>query len=134
VPRRLDLPFGVEMKHVILGNGPAGVVAAETIRKADPDADITLVGGEPEPPYSRMALPYLLQEEIKEDGTYLRKDAGHFEHLRIKLLTARAEGVDTRARRVNLNDGMSLPYDCLLIATGVRPTRPPISGMDASEQ
>jgi NADPH-dependent 2,4-dienoyl-CoA reductase/sulfur reductase-like enzyme len=72
------------MRHVILGNGPAGVVAAETIRKTDPDAEITLLGDEPEPPYSRMALPYLLQKEIKEDGTYLRKDAGHFDRLRIR--------------------------------------------------
>ena len=32
------------MKHVILGNGPAGVVAAETLRKAAPGDAITLVG------------------------------------------------------------------------------------------
>ena len=32
------------MKHVIIGNGPAGVIAAETLRKADPKADITLIG------------------------------------------------------------------------------------------
>ena len=38
------------MKHVIIGNGPAGVVAAETLRKADPACSITLVGDEPEPP------------------------------------------------------------------------------------
>ena len=44
------------MKHVIIGNGPAGVVAAETLRKTDPAATITLIGDEPEPPYSRMAL------------------------------------------------------------------------------
>jgi NADPH-dependent 2,4-dienoyl-CoA reductase/sulfur reductase-like enzyme len=119
------------MRHVILGNGPAGVVAAETIRKADPDAEVTLVGSEPEPPYSRMAIPYLLQEEIGEDGTYLRKDAGHFERLRIKLVAAAAEAVDTKAKLVKLNDGSSLPYDALLIATGAQPTRPPIAGMDA---
>ncbi|MCG6863713.1 MAG: FAD-dependent oxidoreductase [Chromatiaceae bacterium] len=119
------------MRHVILGNGPAGVVAAETIRKSDSQADITLVGNEPEPPYSRMALPYLLQEEIEEEGTYLRKDKGHFERLRIKLMTAQAEAVDTKARRVKFHDGAPLPYDALLIATGARPTKPPVSGIDA---
>ena len=119
------------MRHVILGNGPAGVVAAETIRKTDPDAEITLLGDEPEPPYSRMALPYLLQKEIKEDGTYLRKDAGHFDRLRIKLISAHAQGVDTKQRQVKLNNGASLPYDRLLIATGAHPTKPPVAGMDA---
>ena len=119
------------MRHVILGNGPAGVVAAETIRKADPGAEITLLGDEPEPPYSRMALPYLLQKEIKEDGTYLRKDAGHFDRLRIKLISAHAQGVDTKQRQVKLNNGASLPYDRLLIATGAHPTKPPVAGMDA---
>ena len=119
------------MRHVILGNGPAGVVAAETIRKTDPDAEITLLGDEPEPPYSRMALPYLLQKEIKEDGTYLRKEAGHFDRLRIKLISAHAQAVDTKQRQVKLNNGTSLPYDRLLIATGAHPTRPPVAGMDA---
>ena len=34
-------------KHVIIGNGPAGVIAAETLRKADPKAEIALLGDEP---------------------------------------------------------------------------------------
>ena len=38
-------------RHVIIGNGPAGVIAAETIRKNAPrDDDIILIGDEPEPP------------------------------------------------------------------------------------
>jgi NADPH-dependent 2,4-dienoyl-CoA reductase/sulfur reductase-like enzyme len=43
--------------HVILGAGPAGVIAAETIRKHSPHDTITMIGDEPEPPYSRMAIP-----------------------------------------------------------------------------
>ena len=34
------------MKHIILGNGPAGVVAAETLRRAAPADEILLVGNE----------------------------------------------------------------------------------------
>jgi NAD(P)H-nitrite reductase large subunit len=119
------------MKHIILGNGPAGVVASETIRKADPDAEITMVGDEPEPPYSRMAIPYLLQGDIQEDGTYLRKDAGHFERLRITLAAGHAEAVDTKAKQVRLKGGTTLPYDRLLIATGAHATKPPVAGMDS---
>jgi NAD(P)H-nitrite reductase large subunit len=118
------------MNHVIIGNGPAGVVAAETLRKADPQARIQLVGDEPSPPYSRMAIPYFLRGHIEECGTHLRKTAGHFEQQRIELVNARAESIDRPARRVKLADGRGLAYDRLLLATGARPIRPPIPGLD----
>ncbi len=118
------------MKHVILGNGPAGVIAAETIRKHALNDDILLVGDEPEPPYSRMAIPYLLKGQIDEAGTHLRKSPDHFERLRIRLLIARAKSVDAQAHHVHLEDGTVLPFDRLLIATGSTPARPPIPGID----
>ena len=118
------------MKHVILGNGPAGVIAAETIRKHAPGDDVVLVGDEPEPPYSRMAIPYLLMGDIGEEGTYLRKGKNHFALQRIQLCTGRAKSVDTMARSVQLDDGTVLPFDRLLIATGSIPLRAPIPGID----
>jgi NAD(P)H-nitrite reductase large subunit len=118
------------MKHVIIGNGPAGVVAAETLRKLDPGAAITLIGDEPEPPYSRMALPYLMMGEIGEPGTYLRKGRDHYANLGIELVRDRVQGIDTAARRVACASGTSLPYDRLLIATGSHPVKPPIPGLD----
>jgi NAD(P)H-nitrite reductase large subunit len=117
------------MKHVIIGNGPAGVVAAETLRKVDPASAITLIGDESEPPYSRMAIPYLLTGKIDEAGTYLRKSAGHFAEQRIDLVRDRAEAVDTRAHTVRLVSGRIVPYERLLIATGSRPITPPIHGV-----
>lgn len=118
------------MRHLIIGNGPAGVVAAETLRKRAPDDEITMLGAEPEPPYSRMALPYLLVGSIGEDGTYLRKDTNHFAKLGIAQKRGRATAVDTTKREVRLDTGETLPYDRLLIATGVTPNRPPIPGID----
>ncbi len=50
------------MHHVILGTGPAGVIAADTLRKHDANAKITLIGEENEPPYSRMAFLTCFQE------------------------------------------------------------------------
>ena len=118
------------MRHLIIGSGPAGVVAAETLRKADPTAEITLLCGEAGAPYSRMAIPYLLKGNIDEQGTHLRKDADHYARLRILLVEARAEGIDTTARTVALSSGRSLPYDRLLIATGSRPSMEQIPGID----
>lgn len=117
-------------RHVIIGNGPAGVVAAETLRRADAEAGITLIGDEAGPPYSRMAIPYLLMGKIDEAGTYLRKDADHFERLRIRMLLGRVTAIDSGARTLRLADGGILPYDRLLIASGAQPVRPPVPGID----
>ncbi|NMF96274.1 FAD-dependent oxidoreductase [Aromatoleum toluolicum] len=121
------------MKHVILGNGPAGVVAAETLRRAAPADEILMVGSEDAPPYSRMAIPYLLEENIDETGTYLRKAPDHFRRLNIGELRARAVSLDTDKRRILFHDGHFEDYDRLLVATGSHPVRPPIPGVDLPE-
>ena len=109
------------MQHLILGNGPAGVLTAETIRRHRTLDGIVLVGDEAEPPYSRMAIPYLLTGSINENGTYLRHDPDHFKDLNIELIHGRATAVDTGAKRVQLADGSSRAYDRLLLATSPRP-------------
>lgn len=118
------------MQHVIIGNGPAGVVAADTLREADPAASIILLGDEPEPPYGRMALPYLLAGNIDEAGTHLRRDPEHYARQGIELRTARVTALDPDQAQLTLDDGANLAYDHLLIATGSRPNRPPIPGID----
>ena len=117
------------MKHLILGAGPAGVIAAETIRKHAPHDEITLLGDEPEAPYSRMAIPYLLMGNIGEAGTHLRHAGDHYQKLGITLRRGRAVKLDTAARRVQLDDSSWLAYDRLLIATGSSPATPPIPGI-----
>ena len=109
------------MKHVIHRQRPG-----RRDRRRDACASMTLpatiilIGDEPEPPYSRMAIPYLLMGDIGEDGTYLRKDKDHFAtHEHHAAARAAAKRVDTRkrARRARLTARRS-PYDRLLIATG----------------
>lgn len=117
------------MRHVIIGAGPAAVTAAETLRRNDADSEITMISAEPEQPYSRMAIPYLLEGDIGEDGARIRLDPGHYDRLGIAFRHARATGVDTVAQRV-LTDNGALDYDRLLIATGASPIRPPIAGVD----
>ena len=120
------------MKHVILGAGPAGVIAAETIRKHAPKDDIVVVGDEPEAPYSRMAIPYLLIGHVGEEGTHLRHGKDHYAKLGIVVKRGvRAKAVDVAKKSVALDDGSSLAYDRLLIATGSSPASPPIPGIHA---
>ena len=117
-------------RYAIVGAGPAGVIAAETLRKADPEGGIVLVGDEPEPPYSRMAIPYYLTGSIEERGTYLRKTDGYFDQRRIDVRQGRVAQVDADGNSLRLGDGSTLGYEQLLLATGSRPLRPPISGLD----
>ena len=118
------------MKHVILGAGPAGVIAAETLRRTAPDSSVTLICGEGEAPYSRMALPYLLAEDVGEEGTWLRHGEGHYETLNVDLHQGRAAAISPDKAELSMEDGATLPFDRLLIATGSRPARPPVPGMD----
>jgi NAD(P)H-nitrite reductase large subunit len=118
------------MHHVILGAGVAGIVAAETIRGRDSNATITVIGEEREPPYSRMAIPYFLADDIAEAGTYLRKNPGHYQKLGIEHIYEKAVAVDAAGRALTLSDGIRVSYDRLLIATGASPIRPPVPGID----
>lgn len=118
------------MQHVIIGAGPAGVVAAETLRKQDPHASIVIIGDEPEPPYSRMAIPYLLINKVEEPGTYLRKQDTHFSGQDIQVRQNRVSRLNADGRCVVLDNGESVSYDRLLIATGSSPATPPVPGMD----
>ena len=118
------------MKHVILGAGPAGVIAAETIRKNAPYDQILIIGDEPEAPYSRMAIPYLLMGNVAEEGTHLRHGAQHFALLRIEIKRARCTAIDAARRTVTLSEGSVITFDKLLIATGSSPATPPIPGIN----
>ncbi len=118
------------MDYVVVGAGPAGVIAAETLRRTDPSGKVVVLGDEPEPPYSRMAIPYLLAEDIGEEGTHLRHDAAHYEGLGIEVRQDRVARVAAQDRTLTLEGGASLGYDRLLIATGSQALRPPVPGMD----
>ena len=115
--------------HVILGAGPTGVIAAETIRKLSPKDEITIIGDEPEPSYSRMAIPYLLMGNIDEAGTYLRKSPTHFADLKINVRVAHVQSAQAATKTIVLDDGESIAFDTLLVATGSRPVTPPIPGI-----
>jgi NADPH-dependent 2,4-dienoyl-CoA reductase/sulfur reductase-like enzyme len=120
------------MHHVIIGGGPAGVIAAETIRKLAPFDNITIVSDEPEPPYSRMAIPYLLIGNVKEDGTYLRKSLSHLKDLHINWVQDDVKHVDSATKKIALNSNIEVTFDTLLIATGSRPIKPPIPGIESA--
>ena len=116
--------------YVVVGAGPAGVAACETLRSADPKGSILLISGETEPPYSRMAIPYVLTGLIEEPGTYLRKQDDHYKAQSIKVHHGEVESINAAKKTLKLGDGGSCGYGKLLVATGASPIKPPVEGLD----
>lgn len=107
---------------VVVGGGAAGDAAAEGMRKAGFDGEVLLVGADPHPAYHR---PYLskefLRDELPMERVYLRPSGG-YENLDVEWLAARrAVGADPSDRSVLLDDGRSLRFDALVLATGGAP-------------
>jgi len=114
--------FGAEgremaKRHVIVGGGPAGLYAIETIRELEGgESSLTLISDEL--PYSRMALPYYLAGEISE-AHLLTGSEESFKKLNVEpILGRRVSSIDPQAKRLTLDDGAKVSYDDLLIATG----------------
>lgn len=107
------------MKVLIIGAGPAGIVAAEEMRAADPTVELEMLSQEPFPPYSPPALAdHFL---TGRDETLFWKGRDVCERLGIAYRSpARAAGIDPAAHQVRLDDGTLLGYDRLLIASGSR--------------
>lgn len=119
----------MKIRYVIIGNGAAGATAAQTIRQHDSTGAITILTAEPYPMYSRPGLAYVLINEVTPQQIMART-LDWYEEWGINLLLGKAVQLDVTAQTVLLEDGRSLPYDRLLIATGARATPPPYSGAD----
>lgn len=102
---------------VIVGNGIAGVTAADTLRGLGFDGDITLIGDEPHPAYSRPALSKALLRDDADLSSHLLPPPMHGA---TELLGVRATDLDPSGRTVTLDTGEVLPFDGLVIATGCR--------------
>ncbi len=112
---------------VIIGNGPAGLSAAEEIRRRDDQARITILTPEPYLFYSRPGLAYYLSGEIPWQQVIARDEAYYREH-RFDLVHQACERILPDAHEVVLADGRRLRYDRLLIATGSKAVPAPFPG------
>lgn len=114
-------------RYVIIGNGAAGVTAAEELYHLDGRASITVVSDEPYPMYSRPGLAYILIDEVSAEQAIARKPEWYTRH-HINLIMSRAVRIDFEQRQVWLANGQALAYDALLIATGAQAVPAPFSG------
>ena len=116
------------MNVVIVGNGIAGVTAARHVRKADPDAQITMISGEAKEPFARTALMYVYMGVLTREHTWMYEER-FWDENRIARVSDHARGLDVDRQTLALEGG-PMPYDRLLIATGSKPRLPPWPGAD----
>jgi len=116
------------MRFVIVGNGVAGVTAAQALVRADPDAEVHLIGAEPYPYYQRPRLWALIAGEIQEEDLYFRPAEWYAERGIQLQLGQTVTAIDPAAHQVTLQDSTQLGYDRLLLTTGGRSFIPPIEG------
>jgi 3-phenylpropionate/trans-cinnamate dioxygenase ferredoxin reductase subunit len=117
---------------VIVGAGQAGGRAALTLRAQGYDGRIVLLGAEPSPPYERPPLSkvYLTGARVADDFTFAKAAALVAAGIEFRPGCAVA-AIDRGSRTVRLEEGESVPYAKLLLATGREPRRLPLAGAAA---
>jgi 3-phenylpropionate/trans-cinnamate dioxygenase ferredoxin reductase subunit len=117
--------------YVIVGANLAGASAAATLREEGFEAELVLVGAEPQAPYDR---PPLSKDYLRGKTSFdqaLVRPPDYYEHHDIEmLLGVRASRIDDAGRVVELDGGRRLPYDKVLVATGGTTRRLPLPGWD----
>lgn len=117
-------------KLVVIGNGMAGISTVEQILKLTTKFDITVFGSEPHPNYNRIMLSYVLEGSKTIDDIVLN-DLHWYEDNGIKLhMGTTVSRIDEQSKEVVTEEGMRVPYDKVLIATGSNSFILPIPGSD----
>ena len=116
---------------VVLGNGIAGVTAADFVRRGHPDCEVHLVGMESHVLYNRMGISRLVYGRSAMTGLFLLDEQWYADKGVTAWLNTIATGLDINTRRVWLGTGDVLVYDRLILATGSSSTTPPIDGFGA---
>lgn len=118
------------MHYVIVGNSVAAAGAIEGIRRIDQDSDITIFSDERFHIYSRPLISYYLAGKVTAEQMKYRPDDFYQQHKVKARLGEKVERIEFIDKQVLLENGVKVPYDKLLIATGGRPIMPPIIGLE----
>jgi nitrite reductase (NADH) large subunit len=108
-------------RYVIIGNGIAGISAVETIRAQDPQGKITIISREEFPPYSRPMISLVLEGAVEHERLLIRPP-DFYSKLEIEALIGETVvSIDPDGQRVLTDQGRTVNYDRLLIASGADP-------------
>jgi NAD(P)H-nitrite reductase large subunit len=117
-------------QYVIIGNGIAAAGCIEGIRSVDSEGEITVISEEKHPVYCRPLISYYLEGKTDLQHMDYRKP-GFYEDMNCSVLYgSKANAIDSVSKIVKLEDGTTLPYSELCVATGSSPFVPPFGGLE----
>ncbi|MBW1799805.1 MAG: NAD(P)/FAD-dependent oxidoreductase [Deltaproteobacteria bacterium] len=117
------------MQFVVVGNGIAGISAANTIRKIRPEASVTVVSEEAHPAYSACLLPDYISGDLKREEIFIKKMEDYYRN-NIRFVSSRKVIRLDAENKMVITGTEILPYDRLIIATGSKAVIPPVMGVD----
>ncbi|MBE3558635.1 MAG: FAD-dependent oxidoreductase [Ktedonobacteraceae bacterium] len=118
-----------QITYLIIGNGIAGVTAAEILRAEDAAATIAVIADDPFPVYYRPALKDYLAGRVREDKLWARPSSFYQNH-NIYFLPERVVSIQPGQHFVQLHSGKKVSYRNLLLASGARPATLHCPGLD----
>ena len=115
---------------VIVGNGIAGITAAKAIKESTPETQVSVFTDENNQYYPRPRLYDVLSGHVKpEDAVMFSED--HYKTSGILIqLNKKASYIDTKNKKLLLDDKTKVSYDKLLLANGAHCFVPPIKGVN----
>ena len=117
--------------YLIIGNGIAGLKAAETIRKKEEDSSIVIISKAADYTYWRTKLSELICKDFTNDDILVKKlDWYEKNNIEVKLQNE-VEKLDLEGKKAILKNGEEIEYGKALIATGSHPFVPPIKNIDS---
>ena len=121
------------MHVAIVGGSDAGIEAARRCREVDPAVQVSLLVADAYPNFSICGIPYHVSGDVPDWRSLAHRGTHELENLGIRLLLDhQVTALDAQRRILTYETGGqegSLSFDSVVLATGARPRRPPIDGL-----
>jgi len=119
----------MKQKVLILGGGIAGYSAAQAIKSAGQDVQVTVITEEPEPTYSACVFAEYIAGEIPRERVFIQGQDQVALEPSEWMLGQKITGIDPEQRNLRLESGKTLDFDRLILATGSRAVVPKLPGV-----
>ncbi|KAH8306832.1 hypothetical protein KR018_004275 [Drosophila ironensis] len=116
-----------ERVFIVVGGGPSGAVAVETIRQEGFTGRLLFVCREEFLPYDRVKISKAMQLDIEQ--LRFRDEQFYKDHDIEVWLGVAAQKLDTAQKELHCSNGYVVKYDKIYLATGCSPFKPAIPGL-----
>ena len=122
-----------ENMYAIIGNGAAGISAAQAIRERDKTGSIYMISNEEYPAYNRPMLTKSLVAGLDAAQIAVQEPSWYEENHVFQMLGKNVVSIDTQKKEIHTADGAKFKYTKLIYALGSECFIPPIAGADQPE-